>query len=377
MKRPALIAAAFLITACSGASAPEITTETPTLFTPKLAIVAENLDMPWGMTFLPDGAILVSERSGQIQLVRNGEKQEVTGGPEALIAGQGGYLGIEIDPDFANNRLVYLAYSWGDDKANGTAVWRGRLSEDERRLEDAQQIYKTSGARETGLHFGGRLLFLNDGTLLVSLGDGFRYMDEAQNTANDLGAIVRINPDGSFPPDNPLAGDPDAAPGLFTYGHRNVQGLAYDAANGIIYSEEHGPKGGDEINILMSGANYGWPVITYGVNYDGTPVSSIQKKDGMEQPITFWVPSIAPSGLAFYDGDKYPGWTGDLFAGALGGPAGEKLVRIDLENGAVAGREDLFTEMQARWRDVVAAPDGYLYVMTDALDGVIYRIEIE
>ena len=375
MKTRFVIAATLIFAGCGGSSEPEVTTDTPTRFTPTLVPVAETLDMPWSLTFIDDGAMLVSEKSGHIQLIRDGQRHEVTGGPDTFFKRQGGYLDIEIDPAFVTNRLVYLAYSWGNDDANGTAVWRGRLSDDEAKFEDTTQIFQSNSERSTAAHYGGRLLFLKDDTLLLSIGEGFRYMDEAQNTANHHGTIVRMNTDGSFPSDNPFADDADAAPGIYTYGHRNEQGLAYDAANDIIYESEHGPKGGDEINILAPGTNYGWPVITYGVNYDGTIISSIQEKDGMAQPITFWVPSIAPSGLAYYTGDKYPGWTGDLFSGALDGPAGQKIVRIDLEDGKVVGREDLFAEMEEQWRDVVQGPDGYLYLVTNALDGVIYRIE--
>ena len=308
MRTTPMIIAALLLGACSSPSEPEMSAAAATGFTPALVPVAENLDMPWGLTFLPDGAMLVSERPGQIQLIRDGARHTVTGGPEALVAGQGGYLDIEIDPNFANNRFVYLAYSWGDEDATGTALWRARLSDDEARLEGGTQVFTSIGARSTALHFGGRIQFVNDGTLLLTLGEGFRYRDEAQNTANHLGSVVRLNTDGTLPADNPFAGDSGAAPGLFSYGHRNSQGLAYDAATDTIYEHEHGPKGGDEINILRAGANYGWPAITYGVDYDGTVISSDQEMDGMEQPITYWVPSIAPSGMAFISGDTYPGW---------------------------------------------------------------------
>ncbi len=341
----------------------------------QLRPIATGFDYPWGLVFLPgDGGLLVSEREGRLSFVAPGEEtgQAVSGAPEALIENQGGLLGLALDPDFAENRYVYLAYSKGTKSANSTALIRARLSENSLSLENVEQIFEASPTRSTQLHFGGRLLFLPDGTLLLSLGDGFRYMDDAQNPKNHHGTIVRLNTDGSIPADNPFADGKDGDPAVYSYGHRNVQGLALDPASGTIYANEHGPKGGDEINVIAPGKNYGWPEITYGVNYDGSIITRDTKAPGMEQPIVKWVPSIAPAGMVFYTGDKYSDWTGDLFVPAL---AGMKLQRVDLENGEVVGEEELFADAGLRLRHVVQGPDGYLYVASDEVGGSIWRVE--
>lgn len=340
----------------------------------ELVEIASGFDMPWGIAFLPEGGFLVSQREGLVSYVAPGANigAEIAGGPEALISGQGGYLGIALDPGFQENRLVYLAYSKGTKSENSTAVMKARLSEDHSSFENAEDIFVAPTMRATSAHFGGRLLFLPDGTLLISLGDGFRYMDEAQNPQNSHGTIFRINTDGSFPADNPFADGEGGLPGVFSYGHRNVQGLAYDPASDTIYEHEHGPKGGDEINILEPGLNYGWPKITYGVNYDGSIITRDTEAPGMEQPIVKWVPSIAPSGMVFYTGDRYPEWDGDLLVTAL---AGMKIQRVDLDKGRVKGEEALFEDAGFRFRHIALGPDGYLYVLPDDIEAPIFRIE--
>ena len=342
-----------------------------------LTPLATGLDFPWDMVFLPSGEMLVTERSGAIRVIRDGELLEtpVSGTPEALVQGQGGYFAMALDPDFSANRTLYLAYakSLGEGE-NTTAVIKGTLSKDASALTDVQEIFAGT-PRGTSYHFGGRLAFLPDGTLIITMGEGFRYMDEAQNPQNFHGSIARIHTDGAIPEDNPFADGEGGAAKLWSYGHRNVQGLVYDAGRDILWAHEHGPKGGDELNIIKPGANYGWPEITYGVNYDGTVITDETEAEGMEQPVVKWVPSIAPSGMALVTGDTWADWQGDLIVGAMNGPKGKKLVRVDLdEEGAVLGTEDLLADLDLGYRDVVISPNGTLYVATATTDGVIYEV---
>ncbi|MEL6781913.1 MAG: PQQ-dependent sugar dehydrogenase [Pseudomonadota bacterium] len=342
-----------------------------------LDLVADGLEFPWGMAVLPTGDLLVTEREGRLRIVRDGvlDPEPIAGTPEAYVDNQGGYLGLALDPEFATNRLVYMAYAAGDRDSNNTSVVRGRLSAGATALEDPEVIFESNVEKSGGAHFGGRLHFMPDGALLVTLGDGFRWMDQAQTLDNHFGKIVRIMPDGSIPGDNPFFNEDNADPAVWTYGHRNVQGIAYDAASGTLYAHEHGPKGGDELNVIAPGNNYGWPEITYGVNYDGTVISNKTAMEGMEQPVVKWVPSIAPSGMTLYQGDMFPEWKGDLLVGAMNGPAGRKLVRIDLDDDAEP--VDLLTDAGQGWRDVIEAPDGSLYLATTDLEGAVYRLSAE
>ncbi len=250
----------------------------------------------------------------------------------------------------------------------------GTLSDDASALTDIQEIFAGT-LRETTYHYGGRLTFLPDDTLMVTMGEGFRYMDEAQNPMNYHGSIARINPDGSIPEDNPFASGEEGAPALWSYGHRNVQGLVYDADRDILWAHEHGPKGGDELNIIEPGNNYGWPKITYGVNYDGTIITEKTEAPGMEQPVVKWVPSIAPSGMALVPSGPWADWEDDLIVGAMNGPKGQKLVHVDLdEEGNVLGTQELLADLELPFRDVAFGPDGNLYAATANVDGVIYKI---
>ena len=369
---------AVALAACSAAEspAPAEPTSAPSDLKVSLTHVVDA-EFPWGLAFLPDGDLLFTEKEGGLKYAAGGEgpATPVAGLPPAFTEGQAGYFGITLDPDFANNRVVYIAYAQGTGDDNGTAVIKGRLSDDHSTLEDVTQIFRAD-SRDTAYHFGGRLQFANDGTLFVTLGEGFSYMQEAQNTQITHGKIVRINADGTIPADNPFADGTGGKPEIWSYGHRNMQGLYYDKPSGILYETEHGPKGGDEMNIIRPGANYGWPKITYGVNYDGTIITEKTAMEGMEQPITYWVPSIAPSGLTRLTGSNvYPGWEGDFFAGGMNGPAGLELVRIRIEDGKVTQREDLFKD-EYPIRDVAEAPDGHLYVATKDLDG-IFRVDVE
>ena len=368
----ALIAAVSLA-ACGGAA--DITPGTTSDFTVKLVPVVEEAEFPWGMVFLPNGDLLFTEKDNGLKRAPGGSGAPlaVSGMPAAHTTRQGGYLGLTLDPDFVANRSLYIAYSKDVTGGTATAVIRAHLSEDGAALENVTEIF-VADARPTSLHFGARLQFLGDGTLAIALGEGFKLMDEAQNPGTTHGTIVRINPDGSIPTDNPYADGVNGHTAVWSFGHRNVQGLYYDAGTGTLYATEHGPKGGDELNIIRRGNNYGWPKITYGVNYDGTILTPHTEAEGMAKPELFWVPSIAPSGLTMLTSDVYPGWKGDLFAGGMNGPDGLKLVRIDMEGGQVIARENLLDGEYAI-RDVIQGPDGHLYIATKDMDG-IFRLDV-
>lgn len=361
----------LLLMACTEADARDKTPIVSSEMSLRLEMVAPA-EQPWGMVFLSDGGLLFTEKEDGLKyLAPGGEPAPVVGLPEAFTAGQAGYLGIALDPDFDSNRLVYIAYSAGTAQDNTTAVVRGALNEARDTLENVEEIFR-GDPRNTAHHYGARLVFAPDGTLFIGLGEGFRLMQEAQNPANTHGTIVRINADGSIPSDNPFADGVDGHPAVWSYGHRNVQGMVYDPSSDILWATEHGPKGGDELNIIRRGANYGWPAITYGVNYDGSIITTETEAEGMEQPEVFWVPSIAPAGLALLTSDKYPGWEGNLFAGGMNGPAGLVLVRIAIDGDQVTGKEDLLKD-EMPIRDVVQGPDGYLYVANKDFDG-IFRV---
>ncbi|MEO9971266.1 MAG: PQQ-dependent sugar dehydrogenase [Hyphomonadaceae bacterium] len=365
---------ALALFACGGPSSSEAPAAADNESSLGLTSIVEGLEFPWSLAVLPNGDMLVTEREGRLNLLKDGVLTPISGTPEAYVERQGGYFGLVLDPDFATNRLIYMAYAKGTDDANSTAVMKATLSADGTAITDVSTIYQAD-LRDTAFHFGGRLQFMNDGTLLVSLGDGFRYMDDAQTPNNTHGTIVRINADGTIPDDNPFIGVEGAKPEVYSHGHRNVQGLFVDPATGTVFAHEHGPKGGDELNIITAGLNYGWPVITYGVNYDGTIISKKSEEDGLEQPYVKWVPSIAPSGLTLYTGDKYEGWTGDLVLGAMNGPVGQKLVRVDLEDGQIGDTHIHLADIERPIRDVVQGQDGYLYIITNELDGSIFRID--
>jgi glucose/arabinose dehydrogenase len=340
----------------------------------RLTTVADGLESPWSLAFLPGGDMLVTERdSGDLRLIRDGKLQPgaIQGTPKVAAQGQGGLLDVAVHPDFASNKLVYLSYAASGEGGRGTEVMRARLEGGA--LTEAKVIFRVEPKTSGSAHYGSRLLFAPDGTLFVTLGDRFSFMKQAQNTANHIGTVVRINDDGSVPQDNPFAGDAQARPEIYSYGHRNSQGIALRPGTNEIWQHEHGPRGGDEVNILKPGANYGWPAITYGIDYSGAIISDKTEAPGMEQPVVYWVPSIAPSGMAFYDGDKFPAWRGDLFVGAL---AGAHLRRLKLDGQKVIEQEPLLEGLDERIRDVRSAPDGYLYIVTDDPgDGRVLRLE--
>ncbi|WP_299625818.1 PQQ-dependent sugar dehydrogenase [Pelagibius sp.] len=337
----------------------------------RIVTLAEGLNHPWGMTFLPDGGVLITERSGQLRLFKDGKlaPDAVTGVPQVAARGQGGLLDVALHPAFAENGLVYLSYAGAGDGGASTEVARGRL--DGMALQDVEVIFRALPKTGGSGHFGSRLVFDRDGTLFISLGDR-RQIREPQNPANHIGSVIRVNDDGSVPDDNPFVGQSDKRPEIFSYGHRNVQGMALRPETGAMWAHEHGPRGGDEVNVLKAGANYGWPVITYGIDYSGAIISEKTEAQGMEQPVVYWDPSIAPSGMAFYDGDKFPEWQGDLFVGAL---AHLHLRRLELEGDRVVDQEVLLKDFGERIRDVRSGPDGYLYVLTDSSDGQLLRLE--
>ena len=348
----------LLLSAQSGAA--EYTLET----------VAEDLDHPWSVAFLPNGEFLIAELGGRLlRLSADGSKKtNIDGVPDTYVAQQGGFFDIVLHPDFETNNTVYLSYAHGGPDANGTGIIRATLAET--KLENSELILLVATVKDTPVHYGGRMLFRPDGTLLLTTGDGFDYREKAQDINTELGKVLRINPNGSAASDNPFA--EQGSPRVWTYGHRNPQGLALDADTGDVYLHEHGPKGGDELNKLTMGSNYGWPATTLGVDYSGAHVSPFKELPGMEQPEWFWVPSIAPSGLAWYGGDAFPQWRGDLFVGAL---VNKDVRRLDLEDGKIIGEEKLFGEIGERIRDVRSGPDGYLYLLTDSKDGKLIRVK--
>jgi glucose/arabinose dehydrogenase len=330
--------------------------------------LAENLDNPWCVASLPDGAMLITERAGKLKRLNNdGSLTEIGGVPPVLFAGQGGLFDVLLDPEFQSNQLVYLSYASGNMKANATQVARARLTDDS--LEDMEVIFVATPEKDTPQHYGGKLALLNDGTLLLTTGDGFDYREQAQNRAVTLGKTVRINRDGSLPTDNPFS-DGGGHPAVWTYGHRNPQGLAVDSATGAIYLHEHGPKGGDEINVLQPGSNYGWPAATYGDDYSGAKVSPFTSLAGMQDPLKVWVPSIAPSGLTVYRGNQFPEWQGSLFVGAL---VDQEVRRVTMDEGGLT-EEAVFPEIAARIRDIRQSPDGALLILTDGTPGSLYKV---
>ncbi len=337
----------------------------------RLVMVARGLVHPWSLAFLPNGDMLVTERVGRLRIVRNGEldPSPVPGVPEVALGGQGGLLDVALHPRFTENRLIYLSYAGAGEGGRGTEVARARFLDD--RLVDLETILVVRPKSRGGRHFGSRLLFGRDGYLYVTAGER-ASPDRAQDLADLAGSIIRITENGGIPPDNPFVGRSGVRPEIYAYGNRNPQGLTMHPETGRIWEAEHGPKGGDEINLLVPGANYGWPVITYGRSYSGLPIGEGTAKPDMAQPIRYWVPSISPSGMAFYTGVDFPSWRGNLFLGALSGRA---LVRLELDGAKVVHEERLLEDFGKRIRDVRQGPDGRLYLLTDASNGALLRLD--
>lgn len=339
----------------------------------QLAVVTRGLEHPWGIAFLPDGRALVTEQPGRLRVLdRNGKAGEPLSGVPAVDAvGQGGLLDVALDPEFARNRRIYLSYAEPrGEGTNGTSVARAKLGSSG--LEDVTVIFRQQPAMASRHHFGSRLVFGRDGNLFVTMGDRNSGRDKVQLLDNHIGKIVRIDRDGKAPADNPYRNQAGALPELWSIGHRNVQGAALDPATGDLWTNEHGPKGGDELNHTLGGRNYGWPLATYGTEYSGKPVSDRTEAPGLESPVHYWVPSIATSGLAFYTGNAIPEWRGNVFVGGM--KAGE-LARLELRDGKVVSEERLFGEaLDKRIRAVVNGPDGALYLLTDEEDGQLIRV---
>ncbi len=326
--------------------------------------LAEGLVNPWSIAFLPDGTLLVSERAGRIRIIRDGALSEapVAGVPDVVAWNQGGLFDILPHPDFETNNILYLAYAHGTEEANATRIARAEF--DGAALANLTPIYDAAPQKDTGHHFGGRLAWGGDGKLYATIGEGSKYKERAQDMTSSFGSVIRLNEDGSIPDDNPTFGDGER-PELYSKGHRNPQGLAYDAARGVLWEHEHGPRGGDEINIIEAGKNYGWPLASYGVDYSGARITPFTEYGGTQQPFKYWTPSIAPSGLAVYRGSLFPGdWDGDLLVGAMAGAA---LHRVDMNGMTIVGEERYLTG--ERIRDVRVGPDGAVYATTEDRGG--------
>jgi aldose sugar dehydrogenase len=372
------IAALALLLAFGSQAAAEITKAPAAQKTKrgvKVETYAEGLAHPWGMAFLPDGRLLVTERPGRMRLVAKDGKLSppLKGMPAVVSTRQGGLLDIALSPDFASSRLIFISYSEPRGAGgSGTSVARAKLEieGDGARLGDVKVIFRQEPASSGPMHFGSRLAFAPDGNLFVTLGERFQR-EKAQDLGTHYGKVVRIRPDGSVPTDNPFVGKSGVKPEIWSYGHRNVQSGAINPANGKLWTVEHGARGGDEVNIPLAGRNYGWPVITYGIDYSGAKIGVGTAKAGMEQPVYYWDPSIAPSGMAFYTGNLFPEWKGNLFVGALRGQA---LHRLVLDGDRVVGEEALLRDLGERIRDVRSGPDGALWLLTDSPDGRVLRL---
>ena len=361
------IVGALAVVACTPSAGGQVSSEEHRF---RVVTVASGLRFPWGIAFLPNGDMLVTERQGRVRLLRGGTLQgdPVAGAPEVWASGQGGLLDIERHPRFAQNRLVYLTYSKPGLRGATTALARARLEGD--RLVDLRDLLVADAWGRGGAHFGSRIVFDSAGMVYFGIGDRGQR-DRAQRVSDHAGTIMRLHDDGRVPADNPFVGQSDARPEIFSYGHRNPQGMTLHPTSGELWETEHGARGGDEVNLVRRGRNYGWPAITHGIDYSGAPISADTARAGMEQPLLYWVPSIATSGLAIYAGDRFPRWRGNVFSGAL---AGQQLRRVVFD-GHRAVRQEVLLEGRARIRTVKVGPDGYIYLLTDASDGEVLRLE--
>jgi glucose/arabinose dehydrogenase len=339
-----------------------------------LETIARGLDRPWALAFLPDGKLLVTEKPGRMRIVTPDGKVSppLANVPQVRASGQGGLHDVVLDRDFASNKTIYFCFAEPASGGGRTSMARARLSDGEAsQLDDVKVIFRQEGPLSSGNHFGCRIVQGRDGNFWLTMGDHGAYRNEAQNLANHIGKIVRITPDGAVPQDNPFVGRSDAKPEIWSYGHRNSQGAALHPQTGKLWMHEHGPRGGDEVNIPLAGKNYGWPVIGYGIDYSGMKIHEATAKPGMEQPIKYWVPSIAPAGMTFYAADLFPAWKGSLFVGAL---AGQMLVRLSLDGEKVVKEERLLERLGERIRDVRQGPDGAIWLLTDAGNGRVLRV---
>ena len=375
--RSSSLALVGLVVACCRAApaqgpAPRSTTPGYTRGTFRVDTLASGLEQPWGLALLPDGRMLVTEKPGRLRLVAaNGTlSPPLAGVPTVFAQGQGGLLDLTLDPRFAENRTFYFSFAEpGERGTAGTAVARAVLGEG--RIDSVQVIYRQVPKVSGGGHFGSRIVFRRDGTIFITQGDRFAYRQRAQELDAGMGKVMRINPDGTVPRDNPFVGRSGALPEIWSYGHRNVQAAALHPETGQLWTVEHGAMGGDELNHPEAGKNYGWPVITYGLDYDGRRIGTGAVQEGMEQPVFYWDPVIAPSGLTFYTGSAFPGWRGSAL---IGGLASQALVRLEMQNGVVTKEERYLGELQIRVRDVQEGRDGLIYIITDSPNGQILRL---
>jgi aldose sugar dehydrogenase len=368
-----LLTSALLMSPATAQSAGTVERLSTELYELDVETVASGLEHPWGMAFLPGGELLVTERPGRLRVVLpDGRLSQPVGGvPAVAAAGQGGMLDVAIDPDFASNSLVYFSFAEAREGGAGLSVARGRLDLARNGLGDVEIIFRQQPAVGGGRHFGSRVVFANDGTLFVTAGDRGDHSDQSQNPQNHIGAVMRINPDGSIPQDNPGVGRDDWADEVWSIGHRNIQGAAMRPGTDQFWTNEHGARGGDEVNLIEPGLNYGWPVISYGVHYSGAAIGEGTARPGMEQPVYYWDPSIAPSGMAFYTGDAFPEWRGNAL---IGGLVGQLLSRLTMRGDAVVDEERMLQGLNARIRAVSQGPDGLVYLLTDASDGRLLRL---
>ncbi len=377
----ATLSSLIVIITLTSCSSPSVSSQSATTVSNiRKVTVVEGLEHPWGMAWLPDGTILITERPGRLRIVREGilDPTPISGLPEVLTFKQGGLLDIAIHPRFSENRYVYLTHSEGTSEANRTQVIRGKLNGNS--LQEVEVIFQVSQTKSDGQHFGSRIIWLPDNTMLVSIGDGGNppiklngdlIRQQAQNLNSHLGKLIRLNDDGSIPSDNPFVASDNAKAAVWSYGHRNIQGLTLDPSTNQVWATEHGARGGDELNQIQAGENYGWPIVTHSREYFGPAISNQTSRPGMVDPKVVWTPSIAPSGLAFYRGDRYPSWQGDLFAGGL---VSRDVRYIDLDaTGNVQGQQSI--DIGQRVREVKVGPDGWLYILTDEDNGQLIRLE--
>ena len=356
-----LFAFVFIATSCTNGKSQNISQNSAdnTFFKYKVETVVDDLEIPWGIAFLPDNSMLITEKKGQLIHFKNGAKTEISGLPEIYVRGQGGLLDVTLDPEFDKNQWVYLSYASDlekDEKGGNTTIMRAQLNNNA--LINHETLYKATPNTKKGQHFGSRIVFDKEGYLYFSIGDRGNRDENPQDISRDGGKIYRIHSDGRIPEDNPFVGTEGAKTAIYSYGHRNPQGMALHPETGKIWTHEHGPQGGDEINIIEPGKNYGWPKITYGINYSGTKITDDTSLPGMEQPIHYWDPSIAPSGMAFVTGDVYPSWEGNVLVGSL---KFQYVDRCVLRNNSVVEEEKIVQDL-GRVRSIEQGNDGYIYV---------------
>ncbi|MDO1500061.1 PQQ-dependent sugar dehydrogenase [Winogradskyella maritima] len=351
------------LSACAQQTQSTVTADEPTEVNYDIEVVVPDLNIAWGMAFLPDGGMLITEKAGELLHFKDGETTTIDGLPDVYLRGQGGLMDVELHPDYENNGWIYISHASeeGEEDGGNTAIIRARLNGTA--LTDVEQLYKAGPNSKRGQHFGSRIRFDDEGFMYFSIGDRGNRDVNPQDITRDCGKVYRLHDDGSIPESNPFVDNADAKKAIFSYGHRNPQGMVKHPETGKIWVHEHGPRGGDEINVVEKGKNYGWPVISYGINYDGTSFTDKTEMEGMEQPLFYWVPSIAPSGMDFVTSDKYPAWKGNLLVGSL---KFEYIERLVIENNVVTKREKLI-EGEGRVRDVKQGPDGFIYA---SLEGV-------